>query len=429
MFNTMYIQRLKKFAAASLLMLAPLGLQAIELPGANLADNDRYDTLPPMIAEALAQLSAPARTTPAYITEFEQYIAQTVAPSVPGAALLVVADGKVQVMNGYGVRKAGTHDPVTPDTVFRLASVSKTIASAAAGLLVQENKLLWDSPVSGTLSNLSFKNAAYGQLITVRDILAHTTGLPAHAYTNLIEDQVPYEEAVKRLSTLDFTCPPHRCYGYQNVIFSLIGDIIYAKSGESYEDFVVDKLFRPLGMNSASFGLDALEQSRNYAQPHVWRKGQWKNVKINTNYYNIAPAAGANASIRDMASWMLAQLGQRPDVLPAATLDDMQSKVIKTSVARSHYGVRSNMINTYYGLGWRVFDFGAHKNFVHHGGWVQGYRAEMVFNRDLQIGMVFLTNSETRLARDVILNFVSMYEKHRQSEMPPQLLRADAKTH
>ena len=87
------------------------------------------------------------------------------------------------------------------------------------------------------------------------------------------------------------------------------------------------------------------------------------------------------------------------------------------------------MIDTYYGLGWRVFDFGAHKNFVHHGGWVQGYRAEMVFNRDLQIGMVFLTNSETRLARDVILNFVNLYEKHRQSEMTPQLLRADAKTH
>ena len=429
MLNTMYFQRLKTFIVSSLLTLTPLTLHAFELPGANLADNDRYDTLPPMIAEALAQLSTPASTTPAYITEFEQYIAQTVAPSVPGAALLVVADGKVQVMNGYGVRKVGTHDPVTPDTVFRLASVSKTIASAAAGLLVQENKLLWDSPVASTLSNVSFKNAQYGKLITVRDILAHTTGLPAHAYTNLIEARVPYEEAVKRLGTLDFTCPPHRCYGYQNVVFSLIGDIIYAKSGKNYEDFVVDNLFRPLGMNSASFGLEALEQNRNYAQPHVWRRGQWKNVKINTNYYKVAPAAGANASIRDMASWMLAHLGQRPDVLPTTTLDDMQAKVIKTSVARSHYGVQKNMINTYYGLGWRVFDFGAHKNFVHHGGWVQGYRAEMVFNRELQIGMVFLTNSETRLARDVILNFVNLYEQHRQSELTPQLLRADAKTH
>ncbi|MGM8225378.1 serine hydrolase domain-containing protein [Cellvibrio sp. ARAG 10.3] len=429
MLNTKYFQRLKTILASSLLSLTPLTLHAFELPGANIADNDRYDTLPPMIAEALAQLSTPASTTPAYITEFEQYIAQTVAPSVPGAALLVVADGKVQVMNGYGVRKVGTHDPVTPDTVFRLASVSKTIASAAAGLLVQENKLLWDSTVASTLSNVSFKNAQYGKLITVRDILAHTTGLPAHAYTNLIEARVPYEEAVKRLGTLDFICPPHRCYGYQNVVFSLIGDIIYAKSGESYENFVVNNLFRPLGMNSASFGLEALEQNRNYAQPHVWRRGQWKNVEINTNYYTVAPAAGANASIRDMASWMLAHLGQRPDVLPATTLDDMQAKIIKTSVAHSHYGAQKNMIDTYYGLGWRVFDFGAHKNFVHHGGWVQGYRAEMVFNRDLQIGMVFLTNSETRLARDVILNFVNLYEKHRQSEMTPQLLRADAKTH
>src|SRR5690606_5497863 len=118
MLSTMYFRRLKTFAAASLLMVASFTSHAIELPGANLAENDRYDTLPPMIAEALAQLTTPPRNTPAYITEFEQYIAQTVAPSVPGAALLVVADGKVQVMNGYGVRKVGSHDPVTPDTVF-----------------------------------------------------------------------------------------------------------------------------------------------------------------------------------------------------------------------------------------------------------------------------------------------------------------------
>jgi beta-lactamase class C len=426
MLKQKYFQRLKTTFISGLLALTPLA-HAFELPGANIADNDRFDAMPPMIAEVLAQLSTPRTTTPAYITEFEQYIAQSVAPSVPGAALLVVADGKVEVMNGYGVRQIGSHDPVTPDTVFRLASVSKTIASAAAGILVQDHKLLWDSPVSTTLSNVSFKNAKYGKQITVRDILAHTTGLPAHAYTNLIENQVPYEEVVKRLSAVDFTCPPKSCYGYQNVVFSLIGDIIYATSGETYENFVTEHLFKPLGMNSASFGLPALEQNTNYAQPHVWRKGQWKNVKINTNYYNIAPAAGANASIRDMASWMLAHLGQRPDVLPAATLDDMQAKIIKTSVARSHYGVQSNMINTFYGLGWRVFDFGAHKNFVHHGGWVQGYRAEMVFNRDLQIGMVFLTNSETRLARDVILNFVNLYEKHRQQELPVQILRADAK--
>jgi beta-lactamase class C len=75
------------------------------------------------------------------------------------------------------------------------------------------------------------------------------------------------------------------------------------------------------------------------------------------------------------------------------------------------------MVKTWYGLGWRVFDAGTHHHFVHHGGWVQGYRAEMVFNRELNIGMVFLTNAETRLARDVIFAFVNAYETERQQPL------------
>lgn len=423
-----YFPPIKITIASVLLSLMPTLGAAIELPDNNLTANDRFDAMPPMIAEALAQLSAPPRqTTPDYITDFEQYIAQSVAPGVPGAALLVVADGKVHIMNGYGVRRVGSSEPVTPDTVFRLASVSKTIASAAASVLVKNHQLLWDTPISNTLTNVRFKNAKYGKQITVRDILAHTSGLAPHTYTHLIEAQVPYQDVLKRLKAVNFACPPKTCYGYQNVVFSLIGDIIFATSGKTYEDFVTENLFTPLGMTSASFGLTALEENNNYAQPHVWRKGKWQTTKVNNNYYNIAPAAGANASIKDMASWMLAHLGQRQDVLPDSTLNDMQAKVIKTSVARSHYGAQDNMINTFYGLGWRVFDFGAHKNFVHHGGWVQGYRAEMVFNRELQIGMVFLTNSETRLAKDVVFKFVNLYENHLQQQLPAQILRADAK--
>jgi beta-lactamase class C len=191
----------------------------------------------------------------------------------------------------------------------------------------------------------------------------------------------------------------------------------------------MDKLFIPLKMVTATFGLAALEKNPNHALPHIWRKGQWMPTKVDPNYYSLAPAAGVNASIQDMAQWMLAQLGQRQEVLSESMLNDLQAKVIKTSVARSHYGLRSNLISTYYGLGWRVFDFGAHKNFVHHGGWVQGYRTEMVFNRELQIGMVFLTNAETKLARDVTSKFVNLYENSQHLYQAPELLRADARIH
>jgi len=374
---------------------------------------------------AFTTLNASANeTVPGFVTEFERYIAESVAPEVPGAALAVVADGKLYVLKGYGVRQAGTDLPVTADTVFRLASVSKTIASTAAGLLVQDQQLKWDTNVYGTLEHVRFKNATYGAQVSLQDLLAHTSGLIPQAYTNLIEDNVPYDQVVQKLKSVDFSCAPKRCYGYQNVVFSLAGDIIQAKTGKTYEAFVQEQLFMPLGMYSASFGLENLQRNTNYALPHVRRQGRWKTARVSQNYYNIAPAAGANASINDMGKWLLAQMGQRPDVLTTETLDQLQAKVVRTTVARSHYGQLPAAVKTWYGLGWRVFDVGTHHNFVHHGGWVQGYRTEMVFNRELNIGMVFLTNAETRLARDVIFKFVNAYEAERQQQLalPEQMI-------
>lgn len=366
---------------------------------------------------------------PQFVVDFENYIAETVAPEVPGAALVVIANGKVQVLKGYGVREVGGSDLVTPDTVFRLASVSKTIASTAAAVLVQGQQIGWDATLYDTLKDVRFKNAAYGKQVTLQDVLAHTSGLIPHAYTNLIEDNVPYSDVVQRLKTVDFSCAPKACYGYQNVVFSLAGDMIQARSGETYEDFVGKHLFAPLGMTNASFGIDALQASPNHTTPHVLRQGKWQSVKVNQNYYNIAPAAGANASINDMAKWLMAQMGYRPDVLATTTLDQLHSKIIRNAVARSHYGQQPATVKTWYGLGWRVFDVGAYQNFVHHGGWVQGFRAEMVFNRELDIGMVFLTNAETRLARDVIFQFVNSYALDRQQEqqLPEQMITQSAR--
>lgn len=371
-----------------------------------------------------ASAALASEEVPSFVTQFEHYVAEHVAPQVPGAALAIVADGKLHVLKGYGVREAGSDQPVTADTVFRLASVSKPIAATAAGLLVQNRQLTWDTRVYDTLQHVRFKNSKYGQQITLQDLLAHTSGLVPQAYTNLIENNVPYEEVVQRLEAVDFSCPPKTCYGYQNVVFSLAGDIIAAATGSTFETFVKEQLFSPLGMYSASFGIDDLLKNTNYAAPHIFRDGKWKTVKVNRNYYNIAPAAGANASINDMGKWLLAHMGQRPDVLTEQTLDELHSKVVRTAVARSHYGQQPTMVKTWYGLGWRVFDVGAHHHFVHHGGWVQGYRTEMVFNRELNIGMVFLTNSETRLARDVIFQFVNAYERERQQQMllPEQMI-------
>lgn len=353
-----------------------------------------------------------------FVKEFENYVDKKIAPNVPGVAVVVVAGGEIRSMRAWGVKQYGTRDKITPDTVFRLASVSKTLASTAAAILVNQGRIRWDTKVLTLLPDVTFKNKKYAEQLTLKHLLSQATGLPTHASTSLIEANKSYAEAVRRLRYSKFVCAPGKCYAYQNITYSLAGDMIQKQTNQSYEEFVKKYLFDPLGMKSASYGRDAYLASPNRASPHVRWKKSWGRADVTENYYRIAPAAGANASIADMGQFLLAQLGDRPDILPGLVLKQLHARVTRNTPAQNHYAKQRAVYNTAYGLGWRVFDYGLHKNFVHHGGWVKGFRSEMVFNRELQIGMVFLTNSESRLARDVIFKFMDMHENTYKAAHP-----------
>ncbi len=346
----------------------------------------------------------------AFVPEFEDYIAQKVAPFVPGVAVVIVSGGQIKSLNGYGVRRAGTRESVTPDTVFRLASLSKSFAATAASVLVNEGKISWDTTISSVLPDVAFKNKAYGKQLTLRHALSQSSGLPRHTYTHYIDENMSYADMVNRLRYVNFACAPGKCFAYQNVTYSLSGDMIKKKSGMSFEQYAEQKILDPLGMRSASYGLANYNASPNRAAPHISNGKRWIPTSVNANWYRVAPAAGVNASIVDMSRFLLAQMGKRQDVLPFAVLNPIQSRVTKNTPAQNYYGAHKLATNTAYGMGWRVFDYGRDKNFVHHGGWVKGFRTEMVFNRDLQIGMVFLTNSESRLASGVIFKFLDSYQ-------------------
>lgn len=353
----------------------------------------------------------PAGHPEAFVPEFEDYIAQKVAPFVPGVAVVIVSGGQIKSLNGYGLRRAGTRETITPDTVFRLASLSKSFAATAASLLVNEGGITWDTSITSVLPDVVFKNKAYGKELTLLHALGQSSGLPRHTYTHYIDENMSYSDMLTRLRYVNFVCPPGKCFAYQNVVYSLAGDMIKEKAGLSFETYVEQKIFDPLGMRSASYGLTNYNASPNRASPHVRNGKRWIPTEVVGNWYRVAPAAGVNASIVDMSRFLLAQMGKRQDVLPLAVLNPIQARVTKNTPAQNYYGVRKAVGNTAYGLGWRVFDYGPDKNFIHHGGHVKGFRTEMVFNRDLQIGMVFLSNSETRLASGVIFQFLDSYKR------------------
>jgi beta-lactamase class C len=199
---------------------------------------------------------------------------------------------------------------------------------------------------------------------------------------------------VRKLDEVDMACGVGQCYGYQNVAFSLIGDVLYAQTGDFFYRLVDKRIFLPLGMKTASYGRDALESSKSWARPHrAASKGSWIPFEPNETYYRVAPAAGVNASLHDMEQWLIAQMGGRPDVLPQSLLDVLHEPGVPTPVEmHSTPWRRARVTDAHYALGWRVFQYGG-ETLIFHAGAVEGYRTMIGFFPKYHAGVVTMWNS------------------------------------
>ena len=350
--------------------------------------------------QAPAPVAVPQRNGIADITpaarQVERLAEQLVArKDTPGMAMAIVQDGKLVSLRAFGVTGAPGGQPVTSDTVFRLASLSKAFASTLTAQLVADDAMNWDSPIINQLPAFKLRDYTSARNVTVRDVLSHRVGLTHNTYDRDLENAEPYPLLAERLSNAPMACTPGECYAYQNVAFSLVGDLVFAATGDFYSHQVEKRLFHPLGMYSSTFGRDALEASKSWARPHTGGRGKWRARRPNENYYRVPPAAGVNSSIQDMGQWLVAQMGHRPDVLPPTLLQQIHSPQVSTpGETRGSSWRRERLRNAWYGLGWRVYDYSGH-TLVFHGGAVQGYRGLIAFLPEEGVGMVVLWNSES----------------------------------
>jgi len=323
---------------------------------------------------------------------------------IPGVALAIVSREGIMHMQTWGVRSIDTREAVHSDSVFRIASMSKTFAGTSAALLVDQNYQSWDTKLTDLFPSMNLGSQRSSSGITLKHVVSHSTGLMPHSYSNLLDDGVAYDRIKPRFSKIPTVCPPSECYGYQNVVFSLIGDVVEHSTGESYEKFIYEQIFKPLGMVTASVGMQAYLENDEATQPHLRSRGAWRTTSTNPAYYSVAPASGINASIFDMSVWVRANLGAFPQVLSADFLAQLHEPIIATP--RGNYFNRwSGLKKAYYATGWRVFDYNGQR-VVHHGGGVRGYRSEMAFVPEANIGLVLLFNAESNLANDIVPAFL-----------------------
>jgi beta-lactamase class C len=214
---------------------------------------------------------------------------------------------------------------------------------------------------------------------------------------------------IDKLKEVPLACEVGDCYGYQNITFSLIGDITYAVSGDFFYHQVEKRLFHPLGMATATYGKDALESSRSWARPHAHRGRQWKPFEISEAYYHVPPAAGVNASIKDMTQWLIAQMGRRPEVLSPELLETLHTPEVNTPTERrASPWRRARLRDAHYALGWRIYDY-AGETLVFHAGAVRGYRAVIGFLPREQFGAVMLWNCECAVPMGLLPMLMDRY--------------------
>lgn len=348
------------------------------------------------------------------IADFDKAIREVMNDTgIPGAAIGIIRDSTVIFLQGYGVKTVGGVDSVDEHTVFRIGSVSKCFAAVLTAILVEENALHWDDPVVRYLPQFELKSPEYTRELTLRHVLSHTTGLPYHTYTTLVEDGMSLKDMIAHLKDVN-DGPVGKLYSYQNVAFSIIGEVMQAATGKSYETLLEEKIFHPLEMREASATYEDIMYNPNVARPHLLRRRQWREIPISDKYYNVAPAGGVNASIHDMANWMQALLGNRQEVIDAESLASLYTPFVRAASRNRAYRKIGRIKNNYYGMGWRILEF-PEDTLLYHGGYVNGYRSEVAIYPKDKIGICILANAPGEVTDGGIPLFMDLYFEQRDS--------------
>jgi len=316
----------------------------------------------------------------------QQFAALTQRSAMAGLAVAIVEDGELRFVHSYGVVDRSTNVPVSNKTVFRWASVSKTVAGTLAASMASEGALDLEKPVSSWPNSLRLPGGGETQ-ISFAQLLAQQSGLTKNAYDEKLEDGQDPRVIRSSLAEAPLQCTPGTCHTYQNVAFDTASEILAKVGMRSYPDLVSERFFLPLGMTSANYGMAGLTDAKDWARPH-----NGSNVRtLKESYWRVPAAAGVESNIVDFSRWLQATMGERPEVLPASTLRLAQAPRVNTAPI---YGGELRQANSdaYYGLGWRSFTYDG-RQFIGHSGAVDGYRATLIFEPATRTGVVAMWNS------------------------------------
>jgi beta-lactamase class C len=303
-----------------------------------------------------------------------------------GLSIAVIEDGQLAFVKGYGETAAGSGDKVTPQTLFRWASVSKGVAASLEALLARQGKLSLDDPISKWSTTLKLPKDNQN-VATLADALSHRLGIVKNAYDDRLESNEDPGVIRSMYGPLFPMCPPGTCWAYQNVAFDVAREAIEKATGLTYDQAARKYLFGPLGMTSASTTREGLVSAKSWARSHRGRT----EIPVQDAYYRVPAAGGVNSSIIDLGIWARAQMGGAPKVLPPDLLWTIHMPRVTTprrGLPRYDLALKDSA----YALGFRASDYEGH-HLVWHRGAVTGARSALVFDPASRFGVAILWNS------------------------------------
>ncbi|HEY2346269.1 MAG TPA: serine hydrolase domain-containing protein [Xanthomonadaceae bacterium] len=331
------------------------------------------------------------------IAAMKQFVASGMQQlQVPGVGFSLIDKGKIVYEGGLGVRELGKPDPVDADTLFMAASNTKALSTLMLAELVDAKKLRWDEPVTEAYSSFKLGDAATTRQVLIKQLVCACTGMPRQDYDRKFANgqrDTP-ATAIERLGTMQPTSKFGEVYQYSNPLAAAAGFIGGAvafpdmEMGKAYDQAMQQMVFDPLGMTHSTFDFAKAMQG-DYARPHdVDLDGHLIVGQISPNYTIIPlrPSGGLWTSAHDLSQYVMMELAK--GMLPNGQRLVSEKNLLQRRVPNVAAGE-----NIDYGMGLEIETI-AGVTVIHHGGSLEGYKSDMIWLPDYDVGAVILTNSD-----------------------------------
>ena len=306
-----------------------------------------------------------------------------------GMAVGVVVSGELVFARGYGVRSLDTQEPVTPRSLFHLASVSKPFVATAIVQLVERGRVALDDPVVTYLPYFRLRDPRYPQ-ITVRQMLSHTSGVPDEVdfrWHAPEEDEGALERYVRGLAGEELMAAPGERYAYSNMAFEVLGDVVAKVAGQPFEDYSKAQILDPLEMRESTFLRRAvapeLAVTPHFGAPLGPLPGAYPYHRAH------APSSTLHSNVEEMGNWLIANMS-RGSFKGRQTLRSESYDLLW----RPHVRTGEQIWTEAVGLGWHLGTYRG-QPIVHHGGSDPGFSAELVIVPGADVAVVVLANANT----------------------------------